>query len=322
MKNKLLVTLFAVVAASLAFTSCKPKSDAEDVCSDLVKSSIHKSARSLLVLKGETLTIMEYEFASSNVNDNRLIYRELSFGNGTDQTKQEENLTYQYGAWNDHMTAYSMSVSPAKPYGMLWYSGNAFVTPDGLRIGGEGSDNTARVAKWEKTLGTFLNTKWKGVFADKFVLDSAMVDSIQFVPFPRPGHYDTIQVWTGKMDTLNADTTCTYEYEFNRDATTLKNTGVCTITSIRSTYDREAKKADTISVEVETYNYEWYFSEVSSDSKFAIIVKDANSGKQKDILDITKYKFEQKTDTTTVPPTVKTTHEFLRGGVTYKRQNP
>lgn len=113
MKNKLLVSLFVVVAASLAFTSCKPKSDAKDVCDDLVKASIHKSPRSLLILNGDVLTIKEYEFASASVGDNRVIYRELSFGNGAAQTKKVENLTYQYGAWDEHYTAYSMSFSPA-----------------------------------------------------------------------------------------------------------------------------------------------------------------------------------------------------------------
>lgn len=323
MKNKLLVTLFAVVAVSLAFTSCKPKSDAKDVCDDLLKTSLHKSPRSLLQLKGETLTIKEFEFASANVNDNRIIYREISFGNGVDQTKKVLNLTYEYGAWNDNNTGYSISFNPATPYASAWYSGNSFITPDGLAFGGEGNANTARVEKWEKTLSTFLNTKWKGVFEDELVLDSVMRDSIRtrFIP-PMTFITDTIKIWTGKMDTLNRDTTCTYEFEFNRDASTFANTGTCSRTSVRSKYDRATKTADTLSIEVEKYNYEWFFSEVSSDSKFKIVVVDPDTKEQKDVLDISKYKYEEKQDTTTVPPTVKRTREFLRGGLTYKCQNP
>lgn len=322
MKNKLLVTLCAAVAVSLAFTSCKPKSDAQDVCDDLLKTSLHKSPRSLLQLKGETLTIKEFEFASANVNDNRIIYREISFGNGVDQTKKVLNLTYEYGDWNDNNTGYSLTFNPATPYASALYSGNSFITPDGLAFGGEGNANTARVEKWEKTLGTFLNTKWKGVFEDELVLDSVMRDSIRTRYIPTTGTFvfDTIKIWTGKMDTLNRDTTCTYEFEFNRDAA-FSNTGTCKRTSVRSTYDRATKTADTISMEVENYNYEWFFSEVSSDSKFKIVVVDPDTKAQKDILDISKYKYEEKQDTTTVPPTVKITHEFLRGGITYKRQN-
>jgi hypothetical protein len=324
MKNKLLVTLFAVVAVSLAFTSCKPKSDAKDVCDDLLKTSLHKSPRSLLQLKGETLTIKEFEFASANVNDNRIIYREISFGNGVDQTKKVLNLTYEYGDWNDNNTGYSISFNPATPYASAWYSGNSFITPDGLAFGGEGNANTARVEKWEKTLSTFLNTKWKGVFEDELVLDSVMRDSIRtrYIPSTASFVFDTIKIWTGKMDTLNRDTTCTYEFEFNRDASTFANTGTFSRTSVRSKYDRATKTADTISMEVEKYNYEWFFSEVSSDSKFKIVVVDPDTKEQKDILDISKYKYEEKQDTTTVPPTVKRTREFLRGGLTYKCQNP
>ena len=324
MKNKLLVTLFAVVAVSLAFTSCKPKSDAKDVCDDLLKTSLHKSPRSLLQLKGETLTIKEFEFASANVNDNRIIYREISFGNGVDQTKKVLNLTYEYGDWNDNNTGYSLTFNPATPYASAWYSGNSFITPDGLAFGGEGNANTARVEKWEKTLSTFLNTKWKGVFEDELVLDSVMRDSIRtrYIPSTASFVFDTIKIWTGKMDTLNRDTTCTYEFEFNRDASTFANTGTFSRTSVRSKYDRATKTADTISMEVEKYNYEWFFSEVSSDSKFKIVVVDPDTKEQKDILDISKYKYEEKQDTTTVPPTVKRTREFLRGGLTYKCQNP
>jgi hypothetical protein len=324
MKNKLLVTLFAVVAVSLAFTSCKPKSDAQDVCDDLLKTSLHKSPRSLLQLKGETLTIKEFEFASANVNDNRIIYREISFGNGVDQTKKVLNLTYEYGDWNDNNTGYSLTFNPATPYASAWYSGNSFITPDGLAFGGEGNANTTRVEKWEKTLSTFLNTKWKGVFEDELVLDSVMRDSIRtrYIPSTASFVFDTIKIWTGKMDTLNRDTTCTYEFEFNRDASTFANTGTFSRTSVRSKYDRATKTADTISMEVEKYNYEWFFSEVSSDSKFKIVVVDPDTKEQKDILDISKYKYEEKQDTTTVPPTVKRTREFLRGGLTYKCQNP
>lgn len=337
MKNKLLVSLFVVVAASLAFTSCKPKSDAKDVCDDLLKTSIHKSPRSLLILNGETLTIKEYEFASANVGDNRVTYREMSFGNGAAQTKKVENLTFQYGAWDDHYTAYSLSFSPATPYASVWYRGNSFIAPDGLVFGGEASDNTARVVKWDKTLGTFLNTKWEGVFADKFVLDSVMRDSVRYIPFPKPGHYDTIKIWTGKMDTLNADTTCTYHYEFMRDSSNNKNSGHFFQRSIRSEYDRATKTKTIISDKVlSEYDYEWYFSEVSSDAKFKIVLKDPTTGDKKDMLDISKYKYDMKVDTiitydtiitpvdTTIIPsdTIITpiiTHEFLRGGLMHKR---
>lgn len=317
MKNKLLVSLFVVVAASLAFTSCKPKSDAKDVCDDLVKASIHKSPRSLLILNGDVLAIKEYEFASASVGDNRVIYRELSFGNGAAQTKKVENLTYQYGAWDEHYTAYSMSFSPATPYASVWYRGNSFIAPDGLVFGGEGNANTARVEKWEKTLGTMLNTDWEAIFRDEFELDSVFRDSI----YKHMSHgkivRDTIKVFD-HMDTLCADTTKLIYIALNRDSSH-NNTGVYYQKETRAEYDSVAQAVKIIDQKESQYNFNWYFSEVSSDSKFKIILKDASTGEAKDTLDISKYKYETKVDTTTVPPTTKVTHEFLRGGLMYKR---
>ena len=226
MKNKLLVSVFAMATAMFAFTACESKTDVMGVCNDLVKTSLHKSTRSLVQQKGEALTISEYEFPSTDVNDNRLVYRTLSFGNGTNLIKEEVNLTYQYGEWTEDGTQFSLLVNqPGKePYTLL-YRSNAFVTPDGRVIGGEGLNNAARVAKWEKVLASFPNTDWEAKYAAEYVLDSVMRDSIRFTPFPRPGRYDTIQIWTGKMDTVSADTTCTFEYTFNRNATTFANTG-------------------------------------------------------------------------------------------------
>lgn len=319
MKNKLLVTLCAAVAVSLAFTSCKPKSDAKDVCDDLLKTSLHKSPRSLLQLKGETLTIKEFEFASANVNDNRIIYREISFGNGVDQTKKVLNLTYEYGDWNDNNTGYSLTFNPATPYASAWYSGNSLITPDGLAFGGEGNANTARVEKWEKTLGTILNTDWEGTFRDKYETDSIFRDSI----YKHMSHgkivRDTIKVFD-HLDTLCADTTACYYLTLNRDAE-YKNTGHFNLKEFHAKYDTLNKKVDTFDIKIREYDFKWYFTSVSSDSKFVIELKNSSTGKIDDVFDISKYKYEEKyeQDTTTMVMDTIVKHEFLRGGLMFYR---
>ena len=292
MKNKLLVSVFAMAMAMFAFTSCESKSDVKEVCSDLVKTNLHKSTRSLVQQKGESLTISEYEFPSYNVNDNRLVYRTLSFGNGVYEPKKEDTLTYQYGEWSEDGTQFSLLVNqPGKPSYTLWYRSNAFVTPDGRVIGGEGLNNAARVDKWDKVLASFPNTDWEAEYRGELVLDSAKRDSIKFVPFPRPGHYDTIKVWTGKMDTVSADTTCTFECTFKRDATTYANTGHCKTVSVRTKYNRATAKADTIvGPIVKEYDFNWYFSDVSSDKKFIVVLKNTTPGEAGDELNIAGYK--------------------------------
>ncbi len=311
MKNKLLVTLCAAVAVSLAFTSCKPKSDVTDVCGDLLKTTMHGSPRSLLQLKGETLTIKEFDFPSANVNDNRIIYREISFGNGVDQPKKVLNLTYEYGDWNDNNTGYSIFFNPATPYASAWYSGNSFITPDGLAFGGESNANTARVEKWEKVLASFPNTDWTATFMDEISYDSVFqykYDTTYLPPTFINFVIDTIK----KFDSLkirNADTICTYEYVFNRNADTYANTCHLKRTGVRSKYNADKGKPDTINLDVKDIDYVWFFSSVSSDSKFSVALKSKTVGAEDEVLDISKY----KTDS------VGAASSFLYGGLNYTR---
>lgn len=292
MKNKLLVSVFAMATAMFAFTACESKTDVMGVCDDLVKTSLHSSPRSLVQQKGETLTISEYEFPSSNVNDNRLVYRVIAFGNGVDFTKEEENLTYEYGEWSSDGTQYSLLVNQSgkEPY-TLWYRSNALITPDGRVVGGEGSGTTARVAKWDKVLKSFPNTDWEAKYEAEYVMDSIFtyrIDTI-FIP-PMKWKYDTVPVFD-HMDTISADTTCTIEYQFKRDATTFANTGHFKSVSVRTKYDREKAKADTIGVPVVTeYDFIWYFSDVTSDVKFSLVLKSTTPGVDGAELNVTKYK--------------------------------
>lgn len=309
MKNKFLLTVFAMAAAVFAFTSCETKSNVTDVCSDMVKESIHKSVRSLVQLDGESMTISEYEFPGS-VNDNKLLYRTISFGNGVNKPKQVENLTYEYGEWQEKNTVFTLLVTPStgEPYS-LWYKSNSLVTADGRAFGGEGTNNTARVEKWEKTLRSFPNTDWVGFFRGEFVVDSVFEDSIRktFIP-PMTIRYDTIKVFKGKMDTLNADTTCLCRLVLNRDANTFANTGHYYAKSVRSKYDRATQKVITISEEEKEYDCTWYFSDLTSDSKFVITIKGTNSNEM-DILSISKYKTDDYGNA----------QEFLLGGLVYTR---
>ena len=310
MKNKLLVSVFALAIAAIAFTSCKHESDVTEVCEDLVKVSLHKSARSLLQLKGETLTVSEYEFPSQNVNDNRLVFRTITFGNGVYEPKKVDMLTYEYGEWNEDYTKFSLYVTPSNGE-PLWYMGNALITSDGRVYGGEGSNNTARVEKFEKAINNFSNTDWEATFMDEITYDSIFdirIDTIALPPTFDEYRYDTIKTFV-RLDPIAADTTCKYEYAFNRNATTYANTGSCILTSTRSKFDPKTRTADTISVDVKVYDIKWYFSEVSSDSKFTIVWKSTTAPEQGDELSISKFKLDS----------VGVASEFLLKGLTFKR---
>lgn len=309
MKNKLLVSVFAMAVAAFAFTSCETKSDVTAVCTDLVKQSLHKNPRSLVQLDGQTLTIVEYEFPGG-VDDNRLTYRSISFGNGTFTPKAIDNQTYAYGDWSEHNTVYSLLVTPSAgdPY-TLKYKGNAFITPDGKEIGGEGTNNTARVEKWEKTINNLPNTDWEAMYAGEYVMDSVFEDSIRSRFVPGQGIVvDTIKVFNGKMDTISADTTCYFNFDLKRSAS-LVNTGHFYKKSIRSTYNRETEKVDTISVTIKEYDFNWFFADVTSDAKFVIRLQSITPGVEGDNLSISKYKLDDAGQPA----------EFLLGGLTYTR---
>ena len=311
MRNKLLVSVFATAIAALAFTACENKTaaDVTEVCTDMVKESLHKSARSLVSLDGEVLTIEELEFAGG-INDNRLIYRTLSFGNGVYKAKTVDTLTYEYGEWQDQNTTFTLIVTPktGEPYKLL-YNGNSLITPAGHVLGGEGLNNAARVEKWEKTLATLPNTKWEATYGAEFVMDSIFRDSIRtiFIP-PMTYKTDTIKIFSGKMDTLSADTTCYYTIEFTHNPATNATTGHFYQKSVRSTYDRATKQTTIVSQDSVKYDYNWFFTEVSSDSKFIIELKSLTSGVEGEKLNISKY----KVDDAGAPA------EFLLNGLTFK----
>jgi hypothetical protein len=307
MKNNLLLSVIAVLVAALALTSCEKPSNVTEVCTDMVKQSMHKSARSLAQLDGEVLSICEYEFLGG-VNDNRLVYRTIAFGNGFDQPKKVDTLTYEYGEWGPANNSFSIYVTPpaGEPY-TLWYEGNAFITPDDKKIGGEGMDVMARVEKWEKVIATLPNNKWEGTYSAEFVTDSVFRDSIKsiFVP-PMSFKYDTIKVFD-RLDTVSADTTCYYSIELKRDAQ-FANTGTFYKKSVRSTYDRATKQVNIISEAVTEYDCKWFFSEVSSDSKFTITLQNVNDEKQGEKMSISKYKTDEAGKAL----------EFLLNGATFK----
>jgi len=308
MKNKLLVSVFAVGIAAFALTSCETKSNVTDVCTDMVKESMHKSARSLVKLDGQNLAIYEYEFVGG-VNDNRLIYRTISSGNGAFSPKKVDTTTYEYGQWGEHNTAFSLIVKPTSGESYtLWYKGNAFITPDGRSIGGEGMNNTARVEKWEKTLSSFPDNEWVGQYAGEYVVDSVFEDSIRvtFIP-PMTFRYDTIKVYKGKMDTLSADTTCYVHFELYRNPVTLANTGHYYIKTVRSKYNRETKEVKIISEIEKEYDCNWFFADVSSDAKFTIRLQSLKPGVDGDDLSISKYKVDDAGKAS----------EFLLNGMTF-----
>jgi len=306
MKNKLLVSVFAAVVGAFALTSCETKTNVMGLCDDIVKESLHKNPRSLVKIDGQKITIYEYEFMGG-VNDNRLIYRSIGFGNGYNQPKTEEIQTYEYGEWGEANNSYILNVTPPSgaPY-QLVYVGNALVMPNGIAVGGESSNNLARVEKFSSVLTTIPNTAWESTFKGKYVMDSVFRDSIRqiYIP-PMTFITDTIKIWTGEMDTIAWDTTCYYSFSLNRDAA-YNNTGTFYVKSVSSKYNRETGKSDTLSVDELKYNYHWYFSDVTSSSKFVINL-DNDAEEPGDTLSISKYKLDE-----TGKPA-----EFLLGGMTF-----
>jgi len=289
MKNKLLVSVFAVVAALFAFTSCEQKSDVMGVCSDLVKESLHSTPRSLVVLENKSLSIVEYEFAGG-VDDNRLLYRTIAFGDGSFSPKKVDTLLYTYGEWEEHNTQYYLTVTPkdGEPFKLI-YKANSLIAPGARPVGGEASDNVARVEKLEKVVNNLPNTKWEGLYEGEYVLDSVFRDSIRsiFIP-PMTFKEDTIKVFD-RMDTVGADTSCYYMIEFNRDATTFANTGHYYRKEIRTKYDKVNRVIDTISVKLKEYDGNWFIDGFTSDSRFSIGFLSSTPDVLGDPMNITKF---------------------------------
>jgi len=316
MKNKLLVSVFAVAIAALAFTSCEPKSDVTEVSTDLLKRTLHgvntgtSAVRGFAQLDGSTLILAEYEFPSKNVDDPILLHRVIAFGDGTSEPKKVDTLNYEYGEWQSQNTVFTLFVTPKTeaPY-VLKYNGDALVRPDGRVYGGSSAANAARVEKWEQVIATLPNTDWEGEFRGDFVLDSVFRDSIRttYIP-PMTFITDTLKIFD-HMDTVAADTTCLYKLSFKR-AKDFANTGHYYKKEVRSKYDRETKETKIISEDVYEYDFRWWFSEVSSEKKFSVqLANTTMPGVEGDKLSISKYELDS----------AEVASSFLLGGVTYTR---
>ena len=318
MKNKLLVSVFAVAIAALAFTSCEPKSDVTAATTDLLKQTLHgvaegkSAARGFAQMDGQTLTLAEYEFPSKDVNNNILLYRTMTFGDGVFSPKSVDTLTYEYGEWQDHGTVFTLLITPqtdAAPY-ILKYRGDAFIEPDGRVFGGATTANVARVEKLEKVISTFPNTDWEGTFRGEFVLDSIFRDSIRttFIP-PMTFKKDTIKIFD-HMDTISADTTCLFKLDFVRDLTTFDNTGHYYRKEVRSTYDKQTKETTIMSTNIVEYDFRWALSEISTDKKFTVqLLNTTTPSAEEEQLSISKFELDS----------VGVAKSFLLGGVNYAR---
>lgn len=308
MKNKLLVCVCSLALVAFGLTSCEPeRGNVTDVCTDMLKETMHKSARSLDQLDGQKLRISEYEFLGG-VNDNRLVRRTILFGNGAGEDKKVDSLTYEYGEWLDQNTAFTLLVTPreGEPYTLI-YKGDAFRDPEGLMYSvPELPVVAARVEKWESVINSLPNSAWEVNYKGEYVLDSVFRDSVKIVPVPFP-HEVIIKVFD-HMDTVSADTTCLIRYEFRRDLATKVNTGRLIRNGVRSHYDRQTKQ--TI-VDKETEweaNFEWYFPDVSSDKKFTISTISKTAGVDNENLKVTGYKIDEKGKGV----------QLTLGGLTYK----
>ena len=317
MKNKLLVSVFAVGLAAFALTSCENKSDVTGVTTDLLKQTLHgvtsgtSAARGLSELDGTQLYLAELEFASKDVNDPVLLLREIAFGDGVYMAKKVDTMTYEYGEWMEQGTAFSLYVTPSSGETfILKYKGDALIAPNGTVYGGSTAANAARVEKWEKVINTFPNTDWEGTFKGEYVTDSVFRDSIRttFIP-PMTFKKDTIQVFD-HMDTVAADTTCFYRLIFERDLNTLANTGHYYRKEVRSKYDKKTKETTILSEKVVEYDCRWMFTEVSTEKKFTVqLANTTTPSVQGDKLSISKYELDEAG----VPAS------FLLGGVDFKR---
>ena len=317
MKNKLLVSVFAMAIATIAFTSCENKSDVTAVTTDLLKQTLHgvrtgtSAVRGYVKQEGQQLIIAEYEFPSKNVNDPVLLYRTMTFGDGVFEPKKVDTLSYEYGEWQNQGTVFTLLVTPrtGDPF-TLKYVGDGFIAPDGRVYGGSTAANAARVEKLEKVINTFPNTDWEATFRDEYVLDSAFRDSIRtrFIP-PMTFIKDTIKIFD-HMDTVSADTTCYLKYEFKRDVNTLANTGKFYRKEVRSEYDRATKETKIISEKEYEYNFRWIFSEVSSDKKFTVqLTNTTTPGVEGEKLSVSKYELDE----------AGVAASFLLGGLDYTR---
>ena len=274
MKNKLLVSAFAMAFVALAFTSCKEKVDFDAICDGISNQTV-QGIFSGASLYGDSLFVTEYNFKK----DGTVEFVGMVTGDGIYKAPIKAQFSsWEFGEYNNqklgrYIILHPADGSEARKVNFI----RAAIEEDGLPIMGDKNDKVTDLPKTETAI---TGKKWHGNDTTFYKIDTIMnvmqVDSIVYKH--KEGkkyvidsvHYDTTYIQTKMKWAVGPKTIAERRIELNRNETTLENTGKWYMVEKAYEYDKNRNPKQVLDT-ISSYDFHWTFVSYASTAAFSIV---------------------------------------------------
>lgn len=297
MKNKLLVSVFAVALVALSFSSCKEKTDFDAIVNQLSKETLKgyfsgSEADSVdLVMR-----IAQYQFLESD----SVLRTVLAIGDGVNvEPATRKFASWSFGEYNTGGKGRYIILNPGneegEPLKVNFINGGIVEEnqPAALDINNKVND---LIPSQDKMIGK----KWYGNDTTWFRVDTMIIEiqydtTYTYKPKKDPvtgktmrdslGHIiyeqtikDIIEKEVEKKVKKNVSPTKVdiRQFELVRDPNTFVNTGKWYLKAEEYKVDKTTRHSETILDSLSTYDFHWSFEEFSTPTNFVIKARQAN----------------------------------------------
>ena len=291
MKNKLLVSAFAMAFVALAFTSCKEKVDFDAICDGISNQTV-QGIFSGASLYGDSLFVTEYNF----LKDGTAEFDVMVFGDGIYKAPQKTKFSsWEFGEYNNQNLGRYIILHPADggaPRKVNFI--RAAIEEDGLPIMGDKNDKITEMTTVQESV---LGKKWAGSDTVFFKIDT-VVNVLKLDTVLRRTGYKKDEdgnimrdslgypIWEYVVDHIDTTITPTKmkwpiapksinvrRIEINRDSTSLTNTGKWYM--MNKEYEINDKRVTTLKVDtMASYDFHWNYLSFKSSSAFSIVAQE------------------------------------------------
>ena len=313
MKNKLLVSAFAVALVTLAFTSCKEKTDFDAICDNLSKQTLKGYFSGAEVMEDDmVLNLIQFNFASDGTVERTV----MALGDSVYEAPATRKFSsWEFGEYCDGNASRYLTLIPeggGEPLRVKYCIGGILEENQPMA-----SDKNNKVKDIATSQESITGKKWHGEDTVFFKIDTiinvtkydttytykpkkdddgkTMKDSDGHVIYEQTIKSITETIVPTKMKWAIAPKTINVRtLELNRDASSYENTGKWYM--VAKEYEMDSvrtitTKSDTLS----SYDFHWSFVSYLSSSSFVIQAVQADGTTE--LFDI---KFDAKVPSVTV----------------------
>ena len=305
MKNKLLVSVFAMALVGLSFTSCKEKTDFDAIVNQISKETLKGYfSGSEAEANNLVMRIAQYQFLESD----SVIRTVLALGDGVNgQPATRKFASWSFGEYNNGGKGRYLTLDPGNEGGepLVVNFINGGIVEEGQP---EAIDQNNKIKDVVPAQDNMVGKNWYANDTVWFTIDTT-VTQIQ---------YDTIYTYKPKKDPETGKTMRDDEghviYEqtikeikekevpvkqkkkvtptkvdirqlvLSRDPQTFANTGTWYLKTEAYSVDKTTRKSETLVDSLSTYNFHWSFENFTSSS--SVVIKARQDGGKDELFEI------------------------------------